>query len=247
MFVKSLASSNKGDLRHRGISDVGARVLAEELCHQDCLISLDLRGNSISEVGVLHLCHAVAKHPGKLTEVLLTEKSPASRRLAGRLAATALAAAPHAAARAVAERGLGDEGMEELCPLLPDLGPLTTLGLQHNAIGAKGACALAEALPKMQGLRELLLHSNDLGPRGAEAILKALPASVTALDLGSNRLGDEGGAFAADALTSTGLVELHLDYNDLGPKTADALLQSVKESSTLASLWLHGNPVEEGV
>ncbi|CAE7367011.1 NLRC3, partial [Symbiodinium sp. CCMP2456] len=245
MFAKSLSSSKKCDLRHRGISDVGARVLAEELRHQDCLLSLDLRGNSITEVGVLDLCHAVAAHPGQLTEVLLTDKSPASRRLAGRLAATALAAAPHAAARAAAERGLGDEGMEELCPLLPNLGTLTTLGLQHNAIGARGACSLAEALPKMQALRELLLYSNDLGPQGAEAILKALPASVTALDLGSNRLGDEGGVFAADALMSTALVELHLDYNDLGPKTVDALLHSVKETPTLRSLWLHGNPVEE--
>ena len=39
----------------------------------------------------------------------------------------------------------------------------------------------------------------------------AAQASLTALDLGSNGLGDSGGLAAAAALTTAGLRELHLD------------------------------------
>lgn len=64
----------------------------------------------------------------------------------------------------------------ELASLLGDV-QLSSLGLQHNAIGCAGALALAASLQRLEALRELLLYSNCIGPRGAAGICAALPAA----------------------------------------------------------------------
>eukprot|EP00928_Gymnodinium_smaydae_P007539 TRINITY_DN12700_c0_g1_i2.p1 TRINITY_DN12700_c0_g1~~TRINITY_DN12700_c0_g1_i2.p1 ORF type:complete len:1022 (-),score=183.04 TRINITY_DN12700_c0_g1_i2:479-3544(-) len=246
------------DLRERALGDSAAKSVAAALQRPEAarLRSVDLRGWNLTADGISHLYEALSQN-ATLTELPLgatrtsadAAVATVARALEGRLATNALRrAGPSDAVRVAGDRGLGDEGVKEVASWLAEGAMPVALGLQHNAIGGSGALALATALQTVASLRELLLYSNKLGASGAVAITRALPPQLTALDIGSNCIGDAGARGVANALgTHPSLRELHLDYNDIGDDGGRALVHFVGNCRTVERLWLHGNSLSEVV
>lgn len=68
--------------------------------------------------------------------------------------------------------------------------------------------------------------------------------TVSAIDVGSNGLGDDGAEYLSSALATgqcTRVREIHMDYSDVGEKGARALLAALRFCPKLARVWLHGN------
>ncbi|MBL8924312.1 MAG: hypothetical protein JNJ54_36020 [Myxococcaceae bacterium] len=122
----------------------------------------------------------------------------------------------------LSETGLDDAAARTLAE--SDIAQLAWLDLSSNAIGNDGAAALARArfAPR---LTRLGLEGNQLGSRGAAALVEGT-ASLVALDLSANPLGDDGARELA-AAPALGQVELlMLAGCAIGPAGARALLDS---------------------
>jgi hypothetical protein len=79
-------------------------------------------------------------------------------------------------------------------------------------------------------------------------------AGLTSLDLGGNRIGNEGATSLFAALRGNrALTDLHLDFNGISDERSlrDALcpydvlagVLGARENTTLTNLWLHGNRI----
>ena len=73
-----------------------------------------------------------------------------------------------------------------------------------NSLRDEGAIAVCNALKesKVSKLEELFISNNDIGADGAKAIAAycAVSASMTALDVQYNSMGDEGNALLREAV-----------------------------------------------
>ena len=93
------------------------------------------------------------------------------------------------------------------------------------------------------------MHSlswNSLGAEGAAALAPALAANggLTALDLSSNELKDEGVSAVCEAIQSnkeTKLASLNFTYNAIGPVGANSVAAMVSVTGALTSLDLSNN------
>ena len=83
---------------------------------------------------------------------------------------------------------------------------------------------------------------------GSVAVAQALArnTTLTTLDLGYNRLGEDGGNAVAHALErNTTLTNLNLEDNDLGDVFAMAVARALEKNTTLTALNLSRNSVGE--
>jgi uncharacterized protein (TIGR02996 family) len=154
-----------------------------------------------------------------------------------------LTAAPHLAGLrrlGLAHNRLVGEDVRVLAGC-PHLTSLTLLNLDRNDIGPSGALALAES-PHLAGLNRLLLLGCHIGQEGARALASsACLHRLTELDLQNNSVGDGGvrDLVGAPHLVS-GLRQLNLRYNRLGPAAARALAEC-SHLGNLTSLELMNN------
>ena len=130
---------------------------------------------------------------------------------------------------------------------------MLSLKLAHNKIKDKGLAYLAAALPLHRSLSELLLTSCAIGDAGAIALAQALtPAADSSgsagihqfpsLDLGGNRVGDEGAAaLAALCRLNPSITCLDLKANLLGDVGAAALAEALLALSGLSVVDVSGN------
>ena len=90
------------------------------------------------------------------------------------------------------------------------------------------------------------LSRNNLRAAGAAALAPALAANggLTALDLSSNELKDEGVSAVCEAIQSnkeTKLTSLNFGYSGIGPVGANAVAAMVAVTGSLTSLDLSNN------
>src|SRR3989338_8396920 len=84
-------------------------------------------------------------------------------------------------------------------------------------------------------LTALYLCSNEVGDEGAGRLAEALTtnSTLTTLDLEENRVGDEGAGRLAEALvTNSTLTTLYLGSNQVGDEGAGRLAQALVTNST---------------
>ena len=178
------------------------------------------------------------------------------RRLAGRAAANFILNTPcDEALKSVSDRHLGDEGAEGVAEALRrKRQSARAIGVHHNGIGARGCAAIVDALRKTHGeLRELAVYTNEVGVGGAEALatLVETHATLEVLDVGGNRIGDDGCAAIAEAIrrsvTTSRLIELHLDHNQITDVGAEVLLRAMaarrEANNPMRTLWINGNDI----
>ena len=119
---------------------------------------------------------------------------------------------------------IGVKGAVMLGRVLKHLEELKVLGVAQNEIRDEGAQAIAEGLSPTQ-LRKIVLTNNYISDEGAVCLVKKLNLSLEELFLETNLITDEGGKnIALELQKFKKLSILCLDSNDLGKKTAEALM-----------------------
>ena len=221
--------------------------------------TLDLRDNALTEVGMNALCSHLTP---RIASVNLSGNpgfgSEAFQCVVGRAAANFVTAnVCDEALKSVSDRHLGNIGAMLVAEAVASKGDdIRAIGFHHNVIGDSGCSAIVNALrEKHSSLRELALYTNLIGPVGAAALSELIKVHPTleVLDVGGNKMGDEGCLVIAQALEESAmtskLVELHLDHNDISEEVAQALKRAVKTrfdaGRPLRALWLHGNNLSE--
>lgn len=121
---------------------------------------------------------------------------------------------------------------------------LVELDLSHNSIGAEAVAALARA--GSSRLARLNLSHNGLrGLEAGEALRQFVLSApdLIHLQVGMNRLGDEGGPKLAEAMRSSSrLAQLSAPNNGFGDQSAYAIGAALGSNTTMSSLTLWGNP-----
>ena len=158
--------SKLGNSTIKGISDVGAKALAQALKSID-MITLNLSGNYNANIGVDGaVALAVALHHNSTLKRLL---------LSG--------------------NSISDDGAVALAKALHHNSTLKRLDLDKNSISDDGTVALAEALHHNSTLKRLRLSNNSISDDGAVALAQALCHNSTLKVLrlsGNNNIGKKG-------------------------------------------------------
>lgn len=258
----SLPSLKTLNLAHNHVGDEGCQALAQAswLGH---LERLRLSGQQITATGAAALAAAPAHSLSELAfshgalgdeglELLLRAPWASSlERLEldgcglGPAGAAALAGATHMERLSVLslrENLLGSRAARALAQA-DHLARLEILDLSNNPIGDEGLEALVE-LSLWPKLRELRLVAGQITSRGVCALaLAAKPwTSLEVLDLGSNRIDDEGGQALAQSERLPALRRLELGANALGARGMAALLKA-RGLRRLEFLGLVSNPL----
>ncbi len=133
-------------------------------------------------------------------------------------------------------------------------GGLTALNLSSNCLKDEGVSAVCEAIQsnKETKLASLNFGDNNIGPVGANAVaaMVAVTGGLTALDLSSNCLKDEGVRAVCEAIQSnkeTKLSSLNMGRNSIGPVGAKSVAAMLAVTGTLIECNLSNNDMgEEG-
>jgi Ran GTPase-activating protein (RanGAP) involved in mRNA processing and transport len=120
---------------------------------------------------------------------------------------------------------------------------LRVIELRGSTIGARGAEYLASGIQDHPTLSHLGLGRNGLGSKGAIVILKALQnVPIQTLDLETNLLQDSMCPALVELLkSSTTLVALNLERNDIRLEGATLIAQALKTNTVLRNLNLGFN------
>lgn len=138
---------------------------------------------------------------------------------------------------------LSAESVSAIATGLRESETVTALSLQ-NAMEPLGATHIARALPANATLTKLDLDSNKIDDDGATALADGLVsnATLTSLKLWFNRIGDEGAAALANGLKRNAtLTRLELDYNKIGDRGATALAAALRGNAVVKNLRLCHN------
>ena len=138
------------------------------------------------------------------------------------------------------------EGITAIADAMRVNGALTKLSLARNKLEEAGTKAICEALEQNTTLKELDISgdchcSNTGGSAGAKHVAKMLRVNdgLTALDLSSNDLKDEGVRAVCKAIQSnkeTKLASLNFKNNGIGPGGANAVAAMVAVTGALMTI-----------
>ena len=231
----------QGEIRHGGIDDAAAAVIAAVLEANTTMTNLDLSLNNVGPAGAESLATAL-KTNTTLTNLDLSHNKvgPAG----AESLATELKTNKTLTNLDLSQNNLGPAGAESLATALKTNTTLTNLVLISNELGPADAESLATALKTNTTLTNLNLSRNNLSPAGAESLATALKTNttLTKLNLSQNNLGPAGAESLATALkTNTTLTNLYLPENNLGPAGAESLATALKTNTTLKNLSLCAN------
>ena len=145
---------------------------------------------------------------------------------------------------------LGEQGGRAVANAMASNASLKSLNVSDNELGAAGG-AFAQALSVSRALTALDASKNGLGSEEGSALGEALQQRPSAwhclsLDLSRNHL--RGGAVCiADALAvCTTVTALDLSENLLGVEVGTAFARGLRQNTTLLSLKLAANSLEDG-
>jgi len=135
------------------------------------------------------------------------------------------------------------EGITVVADALRVNGELTALNLSFNYLKDEGINAVCEAIQSNKETKLALLNFeyNGIGPGGANAVaaMVAVTDGLTALDLSSNDLKDEGVRAVCKAIQSnkeTKLASLNFKNNGIGPGGANAVATMVAVTGALMTI-----------
>ena len=147
------------------------------------------------------------------------------------------------------------EGITAIADALRVNGGLTKLSLAINNLMEEGTKAICEALEQNRTLKELDIsggeyHDNIGGSAGAKHVAKMLGVNgaLTALNLFSNDLKDEGVSAVCEAIQSnkeTKLASLNFGNNGIHPVGANAVAAMVAVTGALTALDLSFNDLND--
>ena len=146
-------------------------------------------------------------------------------------------------------KNLGVASAVVIASLISVNGGLTKLSLAVNRLGEEGTKAICKALEQNTTLKELdISHSEIGGSAGAKDVAKMVGVNggLTALNLSSNSLKDEGVNAVCEAIQSnkeTKLASLNFSYNSIGPVGANAVAAMVAVTGALTALNLSSNDI----
>ncbi|XP_078063095.1 ribonuclease inhibitor-like [Mustelus asterias] len=201
---------------NNGLSEVGVREFAASLSGNESLRNLQLRANSLGDVGLKSLSTALRDSRCKLQRL------------------------------DVHGNGLSSGCVDDLSCLLGAGVSLVELDVSGNGLGDSGTIALSIALQSPDcKLQALHLADNNLSDVCAPELSAVLSSnkSLLAIDLSGNRLGDVGIQYLCTALQKPdcGIQNLGLASNGLTDFATEILTSSLSGKASLRSLDLQGN------
>jgi Ran GTPase-activating protein (RanGAP) involved in mRNA processing and transport len=235
-----------GDSSFRGTSSniggtAGAKRVANLLLVNGGLTRVDVRHNNIAGDGAAQLAAAVLGN----FKIEMFNEIPIKEMRADSFTKLDLK-----------EKGVGVEGGMAVAGLMPVMGGLTKMSLAGNQLEEEGTKAICEALEQNKTLKELDIRGNRHGnigeSAGAKHVAKMLGVNggLTALDLSSNDLKDEGVSAVCEAIQSnkeTKLTSLNFKNIGIGPVGANAVAAMVAVTGGLTRMSLARNKLgEEG-
>lgn len=147
--------------------------------------------------------------------------------------------------------GVGKFGSEPLARSLTLNSNVTNLDLGDNGLGSEGISHILKALQQPSAapsLSVLSLRQNQAGEEGAEALRALLVSNAHALasiDFGANAIGNKGGEVVAEGLgRNTTVTSLSLEHNDI--EEVEKLAHALRANSTLTAFSLEWNQVAPG-
>lgn len=241
-------------LRHLNImcNDIGsegAEAIAKALHKNESVQILRLSGNKIGNRG--GMCFAQMLQINKVLEALDLGDAD--------LTTEAVIALPTVLHRNTTLKALNvnrpllfscqEETTVHFAKMLKANTTLEELHLQKYDMRDFGATRLADNLMENMNLTYLDLSCNRITRDGTKELSKVLKhnTSIKVLDLGFNRLEDDGAMHLADAIGhyNTNLETLVVTSNNIGSKGLCALADAMKTNTTLTSIHIWGNKLEE--
>ena len=244
------------NIRANGITDEGAKHLAEALTNNNCkLNSLGLIGNNITNEGVKHLAEALTNNNCKVNSLNLRANKNTDEG-AKHLAEALTNNNCKLNSLDLADNYITDEGVKHLAEALTNNNcKLNSLDLADNNITDEGVKHLAEALTNNNcKLNSLDLADNNITDEGVKHLAEALTnnnCKLNSLGLISNNITDEGVKHLAEALTNNNckLNSLNLRANNITDEGVKHLAEALTNNNcNLNSLDLADNNItDEGV
>ena len=256
------------DLSGKGVGVPGALVLANLLPVTGGLTALNLKSNHLGDEGVSAVCETIQSN--KETKLASLNFGNNGIGPVGANAVAAMVAVTGALTSldlssnqlcGLDRYGRGTftaEGITAIADALRVNGALTKMLLAKNKLGEEGTKFLCDALVGNNTLKELdLSGDNSFGgtvsnigeTAGAKHVAKMLlvNGALTALNLKSNHLGDEGISAVCEAIQSnkeTKLASLDFGKNDIRLVGANAVAAMVAVTGTLTVTSLLGNDLD---
>ncbi|XP_064599186.1 leucine-rich repeat-containing protein 34-like [Liolophura sinensis] len=248
-LLKENVAITELNLMCNDLTEVGASYLAEALQENKVLLSIRLNGNKIGNKGGMYFAQALQVNTTleslDLAETDLTIES---------IIALSTVLHNNKTLKCLnVNRPILFTHQEEttihFANLLKVNRSLEELHLQKYDMRDFGATRLAENLMENFTLTYLDLSCNRITRDGMKQLAKVLKnnTALKVLDLGNNRLEDDGAFHLAEALTTynTTLHTLVVVSNNIRGKGLCALADIMKVNSSLVSLFIWGNVLEE--
>jgi Ran GTPase-activating protein (RanGAP) involved in mRNA processing and transport len=250
-------SRNVETLTHYGRDMTGIKELAAALGVNGGLTALNFSTNSLKDEGVHAVCEAIQSN--KETKLASLNFSFNSIGPVGANAVAAMVAVTGGLTSLnLSSNDIGGywDGQEKTLVLTPEgpkaiadaflvNGALTALDLSYNSLKDEGVHAVCEAIQsnKETKLASLNFKNNGIGPGGANAVaaMVAVTGTLTALDLSSNRLKDEGVSAVCEAIQSnkeTKLASLNFKDNGIGPVGSKSVAAMVAVTGALTEVLI---------
>jgi len=238
-------------LADNDIADDGAAALAHGISASAALGTLALARNKIGPGGATALASALRE--GGLRELLDLNYNRVGHDGAAAIAAGLSARTSRLGALQLRSNGLGDEGVEALC-LAVEKGRVLKLDLNNNGVKEEGARRLVAALCSGECcLRHLDVGWNGIGDGGAAGLAEVLSGGSKSLLEGSEWLergsakleGDSDAAGKGKGGRGSSLTWLDMNRSEVGVEGANAILASLQYNSSLTTLHLCANNIDE--
>jgi Leucine-rich repeat (LRR) protein len=204
---------------HGNYTAEGITAIADAVRVNGWLTALHLSSNRLEDEGVSAVCEAIQNNKETKLASLNFENN-----------------------------GIGPVGANAVAAMVAVTGGLTALDLSSNRLMDEGVSAVCKAIQsnKETKLASLNMGKNWSGSVGAKSVaaMAAVTGGLTALDLSSNDLKDEGISAVCKAIQSnkeTKLASLNFESNRIGPVGANAVAAMVAVTGALTSLDLSGN------
>lgn len=216
--------------------------LEKALTQNETIVTLNLEANQLGDWGARAIANAI-----KVNKVLRNVRIGTNRitNAGGMLLAEAIAAGCDLESFDLDENFLEGEAAAKIIVAGAACPSLTEMSFRANRLSESCGEQIAEALKENPHLRSVNLRRNSLRDDGVVKIAEVLDlpsCALTAVHLGSNRVGCIGSGRIAQALEhNSTLTELSLDINIIDDDGAQGLSVMLEKNKTLTSLDLAMN------